>query len=787
MTTVITPSDTSFKKNKVEKVTFSKTIFCKNPGDDGLAWGIYLCHFESCDGFKCCKGSINPDLCIKGAQFEIHGAWEYSEQYKQDQFSFRNFSRIVPNGEWGVRAFLMNAGGIGDQISSRIWQAFGEDSIQSIIETPEIVCSKVPGLSIEVANAASESLAKIYQDTKAKLPLLDLFKGTKLPAKTADRVLSAKIPDPVKTISDNPFILSSRFRGIGFKQADSLRIKLGQSPKSENRIRAACEQSFQDSSDQTWLSISQIKSSMSKLLEFSTDNVQTFIEELVKSETIVRNEYGDGEFYASVENYLDERHIAGDLFARMAMKGDWPIEEIESDEVLSAHQKEVLLHNIKAGGRVIILPGSPGTGKTFTAGRLIKHFMTRFEGSTFAALAPTGKAASRLSHILQSNGIDQYATTIHKLLEPKPIDGGFVFSRSNHDINPTLVVVDEAWMVSNNLCSALLQGLGYGCNIIFIGDDNQLPPVGPGTMFRDMKQLGFRELVEIERNAGMGVRACKALREDVEMRYHMTTRPLQDVEKETNLHQVYANKDEDKAKKIREIVQAILNGDIKVNDKLNDIQFFTATHNNKHVGRVALNEYLQSQFNPNGAGEHKKFKVGDKIINTENGFYKVITGYDVDGKPIFRKEEIMVPNGEMAIVTKSEKRKIEAKISIDLKDKDGNKIPPPVIFIPCGEEGGSWDLGYVITIHKSQGSEWPKTVTVIGSDFGSEMVTCREWLTTAFSRYKECSCVISGTGQISKIRKRVRTWERKSFLLETMRHYSEKVKQNLPSEVEHVD
>lgn len=741
-------------------VTFRRTTWVsQDRDDDGLIWGIYQVTYGD-DELATIKGKLEPRMANLGMEFEVTGKWENDSKYGR-QFVFSNFSRRQPNGRWGTMAFLMQAEGVGETLAGRIYEAFGEESISAIIDTPEIVASRTVGLRVEVAEEASQTLAPLINESKLKLPLLDLFKGTKLPAKTANRVIEARIPDPVNRIRSNPFMLTE-FKGIAFKQADSLRLKLKLAVDMPERIAAACMQTFRDESDQTWLTADEITKKMSELLEVPTLNAKMYIDSLIDDEKIVsRHGVMNGTLpavhtihYAEMENYKNELFVAEYLHNRMQQSApEWLVTAVSNIDTtvrgeITEHQKNVLLNNICAGGRMLVLPGSPGTGKTFTLGRILSMF------NEFHACAPTGKAAQRLTQSLKG----KVATTIHRLLGPKPLSGGgFAFSLQNGEIKFDAVAVDEASMVNNELAAALFRGLHPDTYLILVGDQNQLPPVGPGTMLRDLQSTGkFQELTEIKRNQGMIVHSCAAIREMRNPAFHMQHNPGMDVKEATNVHLAMSTKDDAKMIWIRKVVDQIQATGLSykggMTKSLHDIQFVTATHRNPHVGREALNKYLQSRFNKNMSGKHPKFKVGDKVICTENCFLSPTKPTeDMSGKP----NKVFVANGDLGVVLESFEKRMIVRVTSTSEE----------VLVPCGAEGHGWDLGYCITTHKAQGSEWPIVIVCMGSDFGSEMVMSREWVYTAISRAKDCCIIVSGPGQIAKQVKKVRINDRRSSIL----------------------
>jgi exodeoxyribonuclease V alpha subunit len=729
---------------------------------DGLAWGIYLMYVD--DKAVKCKGKLNPDTMQPGLTLELVGKRVTDPKYGK-QIAFDTYTRKQPAGRYGVMAFLQQAPNIGSITAEKIYETFGERAIELLIAEPEVVANQVQGLRTEVAQEASSVLATLYGECKHKLPLINLFKGTKIPVRMADQVLRAGIPDAVEKISENPFMLM-KFGGTGFKQCDTLRQKLRLDPKMPSRIMAACTQSFKDRSDAVWLPADDVGKRMKELLEFSADG-QKAIDRAMEFGMVVQSPDG-GPWYALAEQAKLERFVALDLCARMDAKGDWPMKEIAKipdsaikknrNTGISNHQREVILHNMQHGGRIAVLPGPPGTGKTTTLARVLKTW-----GAHAVVCAPTGKATQRMESVLRQSGVDNITSgTTHKILGAQPRGDGFVFMNQNGEVNPEVLVVDETSMKSNEMGYRLLKGVSRETNIIFLGDAFQLPPVGPGTMFRDLQALRrFQHLTEIHRNEGMIAKACAQIAAGQVPRLHRTSKPFLNIETDTNVHHCIAGKDAGKARYVDKIIEYALDQRIVTDDgpicQKNDLQFLTATHENQSIGRHKLNAVIQSALNPNGGGQHKKYRVGDKVICLKNSTYKTVQAKEKD------RTAVDLSNGDLGTVVESNDKTIVVQM----------EHSPEYLLIPvgAGENSPFFDLGYCITTHKSQGSEWPCVAVVVGDDYGSRRLVDRTWLNTALSRAKHCACLITGSGRLASAVKRDNISARKSYIHYHMKQY----------------
>lgn len=727
------------------RVEFLKRAYSKPVDEDGLAWGIYICTVNG--STVKCLGKLEPSICQPGIKFEITGRWVDDKKYGR-QFQFTTYSQVQPNGMWGTIAFLKQADGVGEQTALKIWAKYGPDSIHWIVENPGAVVKEI-GLPDHVGKkilAASEKLKLIMHDMKARMPLIDLFKGTKLTSRVIDKIIKNKVPDPVARLKKDPFTII-QYRGVGFKQCDSLRKKLKLPVTMPERALAACYEVFTLENDQTWLRKSDIKSGMKSLLGVSNADLEASIKYLIADGYIVKNSVTDDDWYATRAEAENERIVAEQLFARLNMPGDWPIESILNDPDLTQHQKEVVSYNMAHGGRLITITGSPGSGKSFVLAKILQHMR---EKHSVAACAPTGKAAQRLTSLLKT----MKAVTVHSLMEPVPTFGtdgssvGWVFQRNKgNKIPENLIAVDECSMMNNWLASQMFKAIPDDAHIILVGDKNQLPPVGPGTMLRDLEKLSnLKELIEIQRNEGAIVSTCVSIRDEQKFCIMSTRSPGKNLEGDNNLQLVLASKDPQKRKAVEKVADSILNGDIDgVDNPIGDVQFLTATHNNSHIGRIELNKFLQGKFNPDGKGEHAHYKIGDKIICTKNNLIKDPSGGAID----------FIANGELGYVVESHEKWIAARM------ESSNRI----YNIHCGKDlGNGWDLAHCITVHKGQGSQWPVVVVVMGSDYGSNLVMSREWFYTAISRAKLGTIVISTMPEINSVIKKKRSWDRRSLI-----------------------
>lgn len=435
----------------------------------------------------------------------------------------------------------------------------------------------------------------------------------------------------------------------------------------------------------------------------------------------------------------------------------WP--EVSSLE-LYPHQIEQL-GEATSGGRIAILGGSPGTGKTHSVAQLVKAILRsgKVGLDDIAVGAPTGKAAVRVTENLFANGISLRARTWHSLLgagvDKETGQFGFWFNRTNA-WKYKIIIGDEESMKDQALMCAVLEARAYGCHVLLVGDVNQLPPVGSGAPLRDMILAGlpYGQLTEIVRNDGGIVSACAAIRDGHRWQ------PVGNLE----FHEVSSPDAQ-----LAAIEQAIEEVAAQGLDPVWDVQVAVAVNLRSDVSRYQVNRYLQPILNSNPAIAGCPFRVADKIICTTNGWYPLFDKGSASGLDDAMVDDgrVYVANGELAKVLGIEPKRMIAELY----------SPDRKIVIPLGqrdegessEENGSgcnFDLAYAITAHRSQGSEWPVFIVVIDEYSGARMSCDKTWLYTCISRGRERVRLIGQKSTADAMCRRDHISRRKTFLRE---------------------
>jgi exodeoxyribonuclease V alpha subunit len=498
---------------------------------------------ESPDGKQLTlKGGVNEAGPLVGGCYRFYGHWtNYNNRYLgivERQFAYVSQVPTTPAGERGIIRYLSLAKGLGETLARRCWEAFGPEAVEVLRNEPGRAAQEVLRLTPEVAGRVSKWLNERQRLERCTIDVMELIDGHGFPKKTTERAIKAWGNAAAEVIRRSPHSLQ-RFPGCGFKLCDALYLRLGL-PANAIKRQALCAwyAAATQNDGNTWMYVDRIAMELRSSVSGAEVDFQKALRLAVRARGLaVRYTQGEDGPLDDDGNYMwiadgrrarNETRIAK-LVAeamrdhRKKQQGDSESQDRQREaiEPLTDHQREAMIKAI-GQGCIGILAGSPGTGKTFTAAAAIKCAVAAYGRQAVAACAPTGKAAVRLSESLQAAGVKLRARTIHSLLGVDQADGegggwSFVHNATN-PLHSALVVVDESSMIDVDLMASLLAARARGCLMLFIGDVNQLAPVGHGAPLRDMIEAGVPcgELREIRRNSGAIVEACAAMRDGLE-------------------------------------------------------------------------------------------------------------------------------------------------------------------------------------------------------------------------------------------------------------------------------
>ena len=663
---------------------------------------------------------------VEGMNIEAKGEFVEHPTYGR-QLKVQSFEEKAPQDEVAIERYLGSGAikGIGIALAARIVRRFKEDTFRVIEEEPERL-SEVKGISERKAMEIAEQVNE-KKDLRQAMIFLQQYGISVTLAVKIYKQYGAEIYSIIK---ENPYRLADDMEGVGFKTADEIATKVGIHTDSDFRIRSGVVYVLQTASQEghTYLPMEELTRRASALLEIEPDAIEKHYMNLAMDRKIVMRQvdevtqiYAGSFFYmeansATLLKQLDVREEISDSVL------DTKIRQIEKQTKmeLDEHQRDAVKEAARNG--LLIITGGPGTGKTTTINSIIHYF--EMEGKDIFLAAPTGRAAKRMS---ETTGVE--ARTIHRMLElnGQP-EGSIGFERNEmHPLEADVLIIDEMSMVDTGLMYSLLKAIVPGTKLILVGDVNQLPSVGPGSVLKDI----------IESELFHTVKLTKIFRQASTSDIIVNAHKINDGEEV-----ILDNKSEDffflKCCDVNTIIGAILQLIKKklpkyVDATEYDIQVLTPMRKGA-LGVERLNEVLQKYLNPPEKNKREKeygnttFREGDKVMQIKNNYqleWEITSKY---GIPIDKGTGIF--NGDMGIIEQINEFAETMIISFD----EGRKVEYPFQLL---EE---LELADAITIHKSQGSEYPAVVMPLLS--GPKMLMNRNLLYTAVTRAKKCVTMV---------------------------------------------
>ena len=685
----------------------------------------YVIYSNEDNGYSICDMAVADDEIITivgilpmisaGDNIVVYGKWIHNPKYGR-QFSVSQYERVMPADTASILRYLASGAikGIGPKTAQRIVERFGEESFDVIENHPDWL-AEIKGISRKSAVDISERFKEQAGMRSAMMFFRNYFSAT-LTVKIYKRWGSASVDIAKK----NPYRLCNEIEGIGFEKADSMASELGIVNDNFDRLMSGIRYILSQNASQnghTCLPRTKLREGAARLLNVSAEKADDAISGLLKSGAL-RYTLCEGEqmIYDSAA-YEAEKYIAQKLCQIEEMSSavslpdiDRFIEREESQNGLKYASKQKLAISDALRYGVMILTGGPGTGKTTLVKALIHIFDSM--GFDIALAAPTGRAAKRLS---ESTSME--AKTIHRLLEMSYDNSSTpVFNRNEFDqLEEGVIIVDEASMIDSFLMMALLKAVKPGARVIIIGDSDQLPSVGAGNVLRDIIDSGRFSVVrldEIFRQAqkSLIITNAHAINEG---RY-----PITDV-KDNDFFFLHREGDRNIALTIADLYKNRLPKKYG-EDIRQGIQVITPSRKGE-AGSENLNVILQAVLNPyeEGIKEYKfrdvTFREGDRVMQTRNN-YDISWFRDSDGK-----DGCGIFNGDIGVINKINYQTSSMEILFDERVVNYDFTLLEDI-----------EHAYAITVHKSQGSEYP--VVIIPMCSSAPMLQTRNLLYTAVTR-----------------------------------------------------
>ncbi|MFR3768216.1 MAG: ATP-dependent RecD-like DNA helicase [Blautia sp.] len=673
----------------------------------------------------------NFPVLSQGATIEASGSYINHHIYGK-QFQITSFVEKMPEDALAMERYLGSGAikGIGAALAARIVRHFGEDTLRIVEEEPERL-AEVKGISEKKAREIAAQTAEKADMRKAMMFLqkygISLNLGAKIYQKYGDSVYNV--------LQENPYRLADDISGVGFKIADEIAGRIGIHTDSDYRIRSGMMYTLLQASGEghVYLPQEELFGRASVLLGVDSSYMEKHLMDLAMERKVILKEEGDSvlvypsRFYyleLNTARMLKELNILCPEDEGFVQRRISQIEK-ETGTILDEMQKKAVTEAASHG--LFILTGGPGTGKTTTINAIIRFF--EGEGVELRLAAPTGRAAKRMT---EATGYE--AQTIHRLLELNGLpeeerEGQAVHFERNAEnpLDADVIIIDEMSMVDINLMHSLLLAVTAGTRLILVGDENQLPSVGPGNVLRDIirsREFSVVELKKIFRQASES---------DIVVNAHKINRGEQ-VTLSNKSRDFFFLKRQD-ADIIIRVVIALIQEKLPryVEAKPFDIQVLTPMRKGL-LGVERLNQILQRYLNPPDSSKKEKelgqglFREGDKVMQIRNNYQ---LEWEIRGRygiPV--DKGVGVFNGDTGIL----KSINEFSETAEVEFEDGR----------CAEYSfkqlEELELAYAVTIHKSQGSEYPAVVIPLLS--GPRMLLNRNLLYTAVTRARKCVTLV---------------------------------------------
>ena len=684
-----------------------------------------------------CVGTVSTldegEYLVLEGEFTQHPV--YGRQFKAERMAVE-----VPEDIYSIERYLGSGAikGVGSALAARIVKRFGEETFRIMEDEPERL-SEIKGIS---ERKAREIYLQFHEKQDMRQAMMFLA-GYGISPALSLRIYKAYGADLYTIIRENPYRLAEDMSGIGFKLADEIAQHAGISQYSEFRIRSGVLYVLQQAgaSGHIYLPEPELVGETAMLLDVDEEAVSGQLQDLVIERRIMIRPVEDVRAVYLVPAYYTELETAT-MLCRLntalpmdEVQARRMLDRIEQDEQLKLdeRQTEAVLKSAEHG--VFVMTGGPGTGKTTTINAMIRFF--EYQGMDILLAAPTGRAAKRMS---EATGRE--ACTIHRLLElnGRPDDEGHLQARfERNEENPLetdVVIIDEMSMVDIYLMHALLKAIPEGTRLIMAGDVNQLPSVGPGNVLRDILKTELFASVRLTRIFR------QALESDIVRNAHMINEGQQ-IRLDNKSRDFFCLKRYTAA----DILGVMI---LLIRDKLPDyvsaspldIQVLTPMRKGE-LGVERLNKVLQQYLNPPSQDKKEKefhsgiLRTGDKVMQIKNNYQ---LEWEVPGQfNLVQEKGVGVFNGDLGVIREINHFAEQLVVEFDEKRQ--------VIY--SFSQLDELELAYAVTIHKSQGSEYPAVILPLLG--GPRMLLNRNLLYTAVTRARKCVAIVGDERTVARM------------------------------------
>lgn len=659
-----------------------------------------------------------------------------------DQLQIESYEMKTPQDELSVERYLGSGAikGIGAALAARIVRHFKADTMRVMEEEPERL-SEIKGISEKMAMAIAEQV----EDKKDMRQAMMFLQNYGITINLAAKIYQQYGPALYGIIKENPYRLADDIPGVGFKMADEIAERVGIFTDSDYRIKAGILYTLLQATlnGHTYLPQAELFAQSSELLKVDPSAMEKHLMDMQIDRKVVVKPTEHGSIIYSSQYYYLELNAAR-MLHDLNIKGDIPQEEIRTNlkkvqelyhnESISLDtlQEKAVYEAVNSG--LLVITGGPGTGKTTTINTIIRYF--EMEGMEILLAAPTGRAAKRMT---EATGYE--ARTIHRMLELVPAVApggdsdssrtgmtGMHFDRNEENpLDADVIIIDEMSMVDIGLMHSLLRAVNVGTRLILVGDVDQLPSVGPGNVLRDIIDSGCFNVVKLTNIFR------QAAQSDIVVNAHkINAGERVDLGRRSNDF-LFIKRDNPDAVigAAITLIQQKLPG--YVHAQPFDIQVMTPMRKGA-LGVERLNQILQAHLNPPDKSKKEKeangtiYRTGDKVMQIKNNYQMEWEVRNKYGIPTDKGAGIF--NGDVGVI-----REINEYAELLTVEFDEGKM-----IEYSFKQLEELDLAYAITIHKSQGSEYPAVIIPMYN--GPRMLMTRNLIYTAVTRARSCVCLV---------------------------------------------
>ena len=672
----------------VERITYQNA-------DNGYT--VLKCAVKNYSDLVTVVGTM-PDTHV-GSVLSLEGIWKMDARYGR-QFSVEKFEETLPATVYGIEKYLGSGlvKGVGPKFAKRIVEKFGKDTLNIIEDTPDKLLT-VQG----IGKVRVDRIKTSWQEQKEIKNIMLFLQSHEVSTSHATKIFKTYGSESIAIVKENPYRLADDIWGIGFKTADSIAQKMGIDKGKFVRLRSGIFYTLNKLAEagHCYATREQLIGKARELLEVEDAELEITLDEMIRANDVIREVAGEQEAVYLPPYYFSESGCAKRLFRLMSC-GKKKSEDAEEILKKVAASSEITYDEIQwkavktaISSKVMVLTGGPGTGKTTTTLGIISAY--KQAGCQIILAAPTGRAAKRMS---EATGME--AKTIHRLLEYKPLEG--YQKNEEYPLEGDVLILDECSMIDIMLMYNLLKALPEQMSLILVGDIDQLPSVGAGNVLRDIIDSGCVPVVRLTRifRQAQGSRIIMNAHrinkgESIDMRGG----------KDSDFFFVTKESNQEVLDTIVQYCRTNLPRYYHV-DPLQDIQVLTPMQRGE-CGAVNLNQVLQEAMNPSKIFLRRggtQYRLKDKVMQIRND-------YD---KEVF--------NGDIGTITKVDMEERELTVLFDERE-----------IIYDVTELDELTLAYAVTIHKSQGSEYP--IVVMPFTMSHFVMLQRNLLYTGVTRAKK--------------------------------------------------